>query len=90
MKPTNAQRENRALFRLRREPAGLRATQLHTVGVTNAILEQLANAGVVTQTSDHEHREHGEIVVRPRWHLTPIGVGELDARLSSSRYSTVG
>lgn len=90
MKATHAQRENRAMFRLRREPEGLRSTQLYSVGVTNAVIDALANAGIIARSTDWLTRPAGEIVVRDRWHLTPGGVRELDARLSSSRYSTVG
>jgi hypothetical protein len=78
MPPTDEQRENRALMRLRREEGGLRTPQLHTVGVNNAAIERLADEGWI---------EPGPLGC---WQLTLAGRCELDARYLMSRYSTCG
>jgi hypothetical protein len=78
MTPTDEQRENRALYRLAREPEGLRTGQLYTLGTNKAAITRLADAGVIA------------VGTLGRWCITNAGRILVNSRNVTGRYSTVG
>lgn len=78
VKPTDEQRENRAIFRLTREPDGLRTGQLFAIGVDWATINRLAEAGAI------------KVAPLGRWAVTNAGKVLYESRFFASRYSTCG